>query len=59
MATQKPVWLPPEIHQKFREFSVKHKHSSGYLTVDYLLRFHKMVERADKILAEEIKFTLQ
>lgn len=53
-----PVWLPPEIHQKFREFSVKQKHPSGYRTIDYLLRFHKQVEKHDKALYEKIKFTL-
>lgn len=53
-----PIWLPPEIHQKFREFSVKQKHRSGYQSVEYLICFHNLVEKADKDLFKKINFTL-
>jgi hypothetical protein len=54
---RKHIIVEPETHQEFMGFTVENRKTqdSG---LNYLLRFHKSVKKADKALADKIKFNL-
>ncbi len=58
MSNLKAIWVNPKLKDEFTDAQFKLKHKSASRTLDYHLRFRKMVEKADKELADKIKFTL-
>jgi hypothetical protein len=54
---RKHILVEPETHKEFMDFAEKHKRTqdSG---LNYLLRFHRSVGKADKALADKINFNL-
>lgn len=53
-----PAWLKTDTHHKFGQFKAKQKHRSADVSINYLLHFHKLVEKQDKALFEKLKFNL-
>lgn len=58
MSYLKPVWVKPDTKDEFESRSFRLRHKTQDQTLNFLLRFHKSVEKADKKLAEKIKFNL-
>lgn len=58
MSNLKAIWVNPKLKDEFTDTQFKLKHRSASQTLNYHLRFQKMVEKADKKLADRIKFHL-
>ena len=58
MSNLKAIWVNPKLKDEFINTQFKLKHRSASQTLDYHFRFKQMVEKADKELADKIKFTL-
>ncbi len=54
---RKHIIVEPETHERFMQFTVENRKTqdSG---INYLLRFHQSVKKADKKLYEQLNFNL-
>ncbi len=54
---RKHVIVEPETHEKFMQFTVENRKTQD-AGLNYLLRFHQSVKKADKKLYEQLNFNL-